>query len=110
MVVLAVVLCAILVPSHGARGAAVVTLTLEVVLACVYGAALSVAHRELRPQLGRVARIVLALALAFAAALLAPVSSVPAALIGTAVLGAAAMALRAVPVEILELLRSRVGE
>ncbi len=108
MVVLAVVLCAVLIPPHGARGAAVVSLTLEVVLACVYGTTLSVTHRELRPELGRAARIALALALAFAAALAAPVSSVPAALIGTAVLGVAAIALRAVPVELLAALRPRV--
>jgi O-antigen/teichoic acid export membrane protein len=107
MVVLAVVLCAVLVPPHGARGAAVVTVSLEVVLACVYGAALTAAHRELRPELGRAARIALALALAFAAALAAPVSSVPAALIGTAVLGAGAIVLRAIPVELLQLLRPR---
>ena len=71
------------------------------------GAALTAAHRELRPELGRAARIALALALAFAAALAAPVSSVPAALIGTAVLGAGAIVLRAIPVELLQLLRPR---
>jgi O-antigen/teichoic acid export membrane protein len=105
MVVLAVVLCAVLVPPHGARGAAIVTLSLEVVLACVYGATLSVAHRELRPELANLARIALAVALGFAAALAVPVSSVPAALIGTAVLAVAAASLRVLPVELLHALR-----
>jgi O-antigen/teichoic acid export membrane protein len=105
MVALAIILCAVLIPSHGARGAAVVTLTLEVVLACAYGAILCIAHRELRPRLAPLARIALALALGFGAALAAPVSSAPAALIGSAVLAAAAVALQAVPVELLQALR-----
>jgi hypothetical protein len=108
MVVLAVVLCTLLIPSHGARGAAVVTLTLEVALASAYGHSLSVTNAELRPQLGLVARIALALAVGFGAALAAPVSSVPAALIGTAALAIAAVALRAVPVEVLAALRPRL--
>jgi O-antigen/teichoic acid export membrane protein len=108
MVVLAVALCTLLIPAHGARGAAVVTLTLEVVLASAYGLSLAVSEPELRPQLALVARIALALAVGFAAALAAPVSSVPAALIGTAALAVAAVALRAVPVELLAALRPRV--
>ena len=108
MVVLAVVLCTLLIPAHGARGAAVVTLTLEVVLASAYGLSLAVSEPELRPQLGLVARIALALAVGFAAALAAPVSSVPAALIGTAVLAVAVVALRAAPVELLAALRPRL--
>jgi O-antigen/teichoic acid export membrane protein len=108
MAVLAVVLCTLLIPAHGARGAAVVTLTLEVVLASAYGLALGVAHPELRPQVALVARIALALAIGFAAALAAPVSSVPAALIGTGALAVAAVALRAVPAELLAAFRLRL--
>ncbi|MGA2008325.1 MAG: oligosaccharide flippase family protein [Solirubrobacteraceae bacterium] len=107
MVVLAVVLCALLIPTHGARGAAVVTLTLEVVLACTYATILAVRDPQLRPELGRCARICAALAIGFAAAIAVPVSSVPAALIGTAALALAAVALRAVPVELFALLRPR---
>src|ERR1700730_13847099 len=40
IVVLAIILCALLIPADGARGAAIVTLTLEIVLACTYGVAL----------------------------------------------------------------------
>jgi O-antigen/teichoic acid export membrane protein len=109
MVALAVALCAILIPAHGARGAAVVTLTLEVVLACAYGAMLTLSHPELRPQLGLIARIALAVAIGFAASLAAPVSSLPAALIGTGALALAALALRAVPLELFAALRVRGG-
>ena len=105
MVVLAVALCALLIPAHGARGAAVVTLTLEVVLACTYGTMLALRNPELRPALGRSGRICAALAVGFAAALLVPVSSVPAALIGTAALAVSALALHAVPVELFAALR-----
>jgi len=107
MVALAIGLCAVLIPAHGARGAAVVTLTLEVVLACAYGATLWATHPELRPQLALVTRIALALALGFGAALAVPVSSAPAALIGTATLGVAAVTLRAFPVELVHALRPR---
>jgi O-antigen/teichoic acid export membrane protein len=106
MVVLAIVLCAILIPADGARGAAITTLTLELVLASAYSVALAIGHPDLRPQLGLVARIAAALAVGFLAALLVPVSSVPAALIGTAALAVAALALRAIPVELLNALRS----
>ena len=105
MVALAIALCEILIPSHGARGAAVVTLSLELVLVCAYGATLYITHRELQPGLAPLARIALALGLGFGAALAVPVSSVPAALIGSAVLAAAAVALRAVPVELWHALR-----
>jgi O-antigen/teichoic acid export membrane protein len=107
MVALAVLLCAVLIPGHGARGAAVVTITLEVVLACAYGAMLSLRNPELRPALGRTGRICAALAIGFAAALAVPVSSVPAALIGTAALAVSAVALHAVPVELFAALRPR---
>lgn len=100
MVALAIVLCAVLIPAHGARGAAFVTLTLEVTLACAYAIALFATHPELRPQLALTARIAAALALGFAAAIFAPVSSLAAAAIGTAVLAGAALALRAVPLEL----------
>ena len=107
MIVLAIVLCTTLIPHHGADGGAVVTLTLEVVLAVAYAAILAATHRELRPRLSRAGRIAVAVAVAFAAALAAPVAAVPSALIGTAVLAAAVCALRAFPVEVIAALRPR---
>ena len=77
--VLAIVGCAILIPTHGARGAAIVTVSLEALLACTYAGTLARTHPRLRPPLARTARIALALALAFAAALAVPVSSLGAA-------------------------------
>ncbi|MGH2852061.1 MAG: hypothetical protein ACRDLP_15780, partial [Solirubrobacteraceae bacterium] len=106
MVALAIVLCAILIPADGARGAAIVTLTLELVLATAYGIELGVGHPDLRPKLGLMTRIAAALAVGFVAAILVPLSSVPAALVGTASLGLAALALRAIPVELLNALRA----
>jgi O-antigen/teichoic acid export membrane protein len=105
MVVLAVVLCAILIPADGARGAAVVTLSLEAALACAYATALMAGHPELRPQLAIAGRIAVALALSFGVALAVPVSSALAAAIGTAVLAAAALALRALPPDLLRAAR-----
>jgi O-antigen/teichoic acid export membrane protein len=112
MVALAVVLCALLIPAYGAQGAAISTLSLEVVLAIVYAVALFRAHPELLPASEMAARIAAALSLAFAAALLVPFSSLPAAAIGSAVLAAAVVALRAVPSELLHALRrpAEVGD
>jgi O-antigen/teichoic acid export membrane protein len=109
MVALAIVLCALLIPAHGARGAAIVTLTLEVTLALAYAIALVARERSLAPTLALPARILAALAIAFAAALAAPVSSLPSALIGTVVLALAALALRALPVELAAALRRPRG-
>lgn len=105
MVVLAVALCGTLIPSHGAHGAAISTLSLELVLAGAYAAALFRAHPELRPALGVPLRMIVALAVAYAIALVAPLSSLLAAAVGTAVLAAAVVALRAVPRELIEALR-----
>jgi len=105
MIVLAVVLAVTLIPAHGAQGGAVVTLTLEVVLASSYATALFLAHPELRPQLATAARILVALGVAFAVALLLPVPSVAAAAAGSAVLAVAVVALRAFPRELIDALR-----
>jgi O-antigen/teichoic acid export membrane protein len=102
---LSILLSVLVIPSGGARGGAYVTVSLEVTLACVFGATLFISHPQLRPALGRTARIVAALAIAFAVALAAPVSSLLSAVIGTAVLGMAVLALRAAPPELLEALR-----
>lgn len=105
IVALAVVLCTTLIPAHGAQGAAIVTLSLEVTLASAYAAALFRAQRELRPGLALAPRIAAALALAFAAALAVPLPSVPAAAVGSAVLAIAVVVLRAVPHELVRALR-----
>ena len=102
-----ILLSVLLIPDHGADGGAIVTVSLEVALASVYAITLFASHPELRPTLGRTARIVLALGLAFTAALAAPVSSLASSLIGTAVLAVAAMSLRALPPELLDAVRPR---
>jgi O-antigen/teichoic acid export membrane protein len=107
MIALSIVLCAILIPGHGAHGAAVVTLTLELVLVCVYASVLFVMQPALRPPLARPARIVVAIAIGFLAALVPALPSVAAALVGSAALALTAVALRAVPSELLTLLRAR---
>jgi O-antigen/teichoic acid export membrane protein len=106
MVALAVVLCTTLIPPFGAQGAAIATLSLEVALAGSYAVALFHAHRELRPQLATAARMSIALALAFVVALLVPFGSLPSAATGSAVLVVAVIALRAIPRELLQALRS----
>jgi O-antigen/teichoic acid export membrane protein len=105
MIVLAVVLCALLIPAYGATGAATVTLSLEVVLACSCGVALFVSHPQLRPVLGTPARIVIALALAYTLALLVPLAPVFAAAAGSALLAVLVIALRVVPRELWAALR-----
>jgi O-antigen/teichoic acid export membrane protein len=109
MVALAVVLCVTLIPTHGAQGAAITTLSLEVTLAATYGVALFGRHPKLRPELGMAARITLALTLAFAVALLAPVASLLAVAAGSGTLALAVVALRAVPRELLAALRRTAG-
>lgn len=105
MVVLAVALCCVLIPAYGARGAAITTLSLEVALASAYATSLLVTHRELRPALGMAGRIIVALALAFSVALIAPLSSLLAAVTGATVLAVAVVGLRAFPRELLHILR-----
>ena len=104
---LSILLSVLVIPGHGARGGAFVTVSLEGTLACTYAVTVFVTHPELRPSLGRTARIVLALAVAFAVALAVPVSSLLSAVIGTAVLALAVVALRAAPPELLEAVRPR---
>lgn len=106
-VALAVLLCVTLIPAHGAHGAAIVTLSLEVVLATANGVALVVTHPELRPELAMPMRIAAALAGAFAVALLVPLSSVLAALAGSATLAVTVFAFRAFPREFTQALLRR---
>jgi O-antigen/teichoic acid export membrane protein len=107
ILLLSILLCVLLIPDHGARGGAIVTVSLEVTLACAYAFALFTLNPDLRPALGRSARILAALALAFVVALAAPVSSLASAVIGTAVFVPAVLALRALPPELLDAVRLR---
>ncbi|HEY7933294.1 MAG TPA: polysaccharide biosynthesis C-terminal domain-containing protein [Solirubrobacteraceae bacterium] len=107
IVVLAIVLCAVLIPAFGARGGAIVTATLEVTLAIGYVFALTRGHPDLRPRLGQTPQIALALALAFAAALVLPVHPVIAVAIGSLVFAAILMTLGALPDELIQALAHR---
>lgn len=109
MVVTAILLCLALIPPLAADGAAVVTATLEVLLAAGYAIALMRSERGLRPSLQRVPRIGLALAVALAVALLAPLPSVAVGLIAPAVFVAMLAVLRTLPEELLQAARSRIG-
>ncbi len=106
---LAFALSAVLIPAEGADGAAIVTVTLELVLATAY----YVLMRRARPDLAilspRMLRSLLAAALALVPAVLLLDEPVAAALAATAVYGAALLAMRAVPEEIGEALRSRAS-
>jgi len=102
IVVVAVALCLVLIPPLGAKGAATVTASLEVILAGGYAFALTRADKELRPRLERVPRIALAFAPAFALALILPVHPVAAAVIGVLTFALLLKLLRVLPEELFE--------
>ncbi len=106
-VALAVLLSAILIPSHGARGAAVTTAVLEVALAFAYGLMLARRRPDLRPSLAHLPRVAVALAVAFAVGALLPVYSLVAAAIAAAVLVVLLLALGVVPEEFLHAIRRK---
>jgi O-antigen/teichoic acid export membrane protein len=106
---LAVILSAVLIPSHQARGAGVVTAALELTLAAAYVATLSLRRPELRPSLEKVPRIVLAFAPAFAVALALPADSVISLAAGVAVLIPCLLAFGALPEEFLQAVRHGPG-
>ncbi|MCW2983839.1 MAG: oligosaccharide flippase family protein [Conexibacter sp.] len=107
-VVVALALSLALIPDHGARGAAITTMVLEVVLAASYAIALTRARPDLRPTLGILPRVGVALGGALAAGFLLPLPVVPATLVAVAVYLALAFATRAVPEEIAIALRERL--
>lgn len=109
VVALAMGLSLILIPSEEAHGAAVVTATLEILLAGGYYAVLSYRRPELRPSLRQVPRVALAFAVAFAVAAALPVHAVVAVIAGALVLFGSLLALRAVPEEFLQAIRLRPG-
>jgi O-antigen/teichoic acid export membrane protein len=107
VVVLAVALCGILIPPFGAKGAAMVTATLEFALAIGYAIALMSGHPELRPALGQLPRVALALAGAFAVGIALPIHPVAALAAATLVFAALLAVLGAVPAELAQALQTQ---
>jgi len=107
VVALAAALCAVLIPAHAARGGAIVTATLELVLAGAYAIALGYRRPELRPSLRLVPRVALACGIAFVVAALLPVHPVLAVLAGSVSMLGCLIALRALPAEFHQALRQR---
>lgn len=97
----------ILTAVDGARGAAIGTAIVELGAATVGGALLVRGRPHLRPRLAVVPKVALALALAAGAALAAQLAVALEVTLAVAVYGAALLALRAVPAEVLDLLPAR---
>lgn len=104
-VILAVVLCLALIPGDQARGAGVVTATLELALAAGYATALGRRRADLRPSLRLLPRIGLALAIGLAMGALLPLPAVAATILAALAMLASLFAMRAVPAEFLQALR-----
>jgi O-antigen/teichoic acid export membrane protein len=109
MIALAIVLAVTLIPAYGANGGAVVTLSLECVLAATSAGVLFRLHPELRLQLGMAARMLLCLAGAFVVALVPPLTSLESALAGSGAFALLVVATRAYPRELLHELRQLTG-
>ena len=97
----------VLASSHGATGAAVATVCGETVLALGLLVALLHGHPELRPQLGIVLKVALAMAPGIVIALLSGLPSLVRALLALSVYALLILLTRAVPAEVLELLPAR---
>jgi O-antigen/teichoic acid export membrane protein len=97
-----------LASTHGAVGAAVATVCGETVLAVGSLVVLVRGHRELRPRLGIVLKVVLAAAPAVVLALLPGVPSLARALLALLAYGVVIVLTRAVPEEAIELLPARM--
>ena len=105
IVLLAVVLCPVLIPALGAQGAAYVSVILEYVLCGGYAFILFRSRPDLRFPLAGTERVLLALALSFAVGVLLHGHSVIGVLAGTAVFVSVLLLLKAVPAELLTMLR-----
>lgn len=97
----------LLVPSHGAVGAAAAAAIGELVLTAVSLAALVRVRPRLRPQLGTVPRVALAAGAGLAAGLLPDVADVVRIALAGGAFAALALALRVVPEEVAQALRPR---
>ncbi|HEY2537299.1 MAG TPA: oligosaccharide flippase family protein [Solirubrobacteraceae bacterium] len=98
----------LLASGDGAMGAAIATLCGESALALGLLLALLRGHRELRPRVRVVPKVVLATAPAIVIALLSGVPSLVRAALALAVYGLAILLTRALPAEVLELLPARL--
>ena len=106
---LALALSAVLIPSAGAVGGAWTTAALEVTLAVTYAAILGRREPDLRVPLSALPRVALAYGLGLAAGLpLLAVHPVPATVAALTVYLGVLMALKAVPPELLDAIRSRL--
>ena len=101
-------LTVLLASSGGAMGAAIATLCGESALALGLLLALLHGHRELRPRVRVVPKVVLAAAPATVIALLSGVPSLVRAALALAVYGLLILLMRAVPAEVIELLPARL--
>jgi O-antigen/teichoic acid export membrane protein len=107
-VLVALILSAVLIRTHGARGAAITTISLEVVLSTLYAVSLARTQPELRPELRVLPRVLAALAAALLVGFLLPGGVVVATCAALAVYAAAAVLLSAVPEEIAAALKERL--
>jgi O-antigen/teichoic acid export membrane protein len=107
-VVVALGLSVALIPGHGAQGAAITTMVLEVVLAGMYAIALTRARADLRPTLGILPRVGVSLGAALAAGFLLPLPVVPATIVALVVYAGLALLTGALPEEILIALHERL--
>jgi O-antigen/teichoic acid export membrane protein len=91
---------ALLIPAHGAKGAAVASVIGEAALAGGAGLMLARGRKLLRPDVGSVLKILLAGGFAVAVTLLVDLEPLPAAVLAAVTFTAAAFALRVVPMEL----------
>jgi O-antigen/teichoic acid export membrane protein len=104
-VLVAIALCVTLIPWLGARGSAVVTASLELVLSGVYAVILRRLGDTITLDRRRLGRIVLAFGAAYAAGLLLPGPSALRTVYALVVLAGGVVALRLFPEELVEMLR-----
>ena len=98
----------LLVTEYGALGAGITTVIGEVAIAIAYAVALFRAHPELRPSLRTVWRVLAGAVLALAAGV-AVGSAIAAVVVATIVYVGAVVALRAIPDELVDIVRARAG-
>jgi O-antigen/teichoic acid export membrane protein len=98
--ILAAVLSLVLIPRHGAVGAAIALTAAELGLACAYGLALRHSDSALLSRFGAVPRILLAAGLALAVPLVFGLGDAISVLVATAIYAIALVVLRAVPAEL----------
>ena len=100
-------ICWAALPALHESKAEIVTVTLEIVLSGGYAVALFRSRRDLRPSLGQVPRIALALTVAFAVAVVSPVHPVGAVVAGSVVFVAGLRLLGALPDELVQAVAER---